>query len=133
MHSVAVAAGDSVRRRGDTPCVFAQVLYEFWVVATRPPGENGLGFSVARVTQEILRFKPPFFQLFHDKAEVFGEWQRLVQEHEVKGKDAHDARLVAAMNTHGVRGILTFNTKDFRRYLDIKVLDPHELASTAPR
>ena len=36
--------------------------------------------------------------------------------HGVVGSKVHDARLVAAMNVHGVRRILTFNTDDFTRY-----------------
>jgi predicted nucleic acid-binding protein len=40
----------------------------------------------------------------------------------------HDARLVAAMNVHGVRRILTFNTDDFARY-GIEVLHPSSLLS----
>jgi hypothetical protein len=41
-HRVASDAVDALRRRGDTPCVVPQVLYELWVVATRPPAANGL-------------------------------------------------------------------------------------------
>jgi len=35
----------------------------------------------------------------------------------------HDARLVAMMNVHGVRRILTFNTSDFARF-EIEALHP---------
>jgi len=35
----------------------------------------------------------------------------------------HDARLVAAMNVHGVRRILTFNTADFIG-LGVEVVHP---------
>lgn len=50
-------------------------------------------------------------------------WERLVVAHRVSGKNAHDARLVAAMLVHGVENLLTFNTQDFRRYGEIRVLD----------
>ena len=51
------------------------------------------------------------------------EWERLVAHYHVSGKNAHDARLVAAMVVHGVDGILTFNAQDFVRYTEIRVLD----------
>jgi predicted nucleic acid-binding protein len=47
---------------------------------------------------------------------VFVEWLRLVSVHAVLGKQAHDARLVALMNVHGVPNLLTFNAGDFKRY-----------------
>ena len=44
-------------------------------------------------------------------------------EYRVSGKNAHDARLVAAMVVHEIESILTFNTGDFLRYEEIRVLD----------
>jgi predicted nucleic acid-binding protein len=44
------------------------------------------------------------------------EWKRLVVQHSVLGSKVHDAKLVATMNVHGIRRILTFNTEDFTRY-----------------
>jgi hypothetical protein len=46
----------------------------------------------------------------------------------ISGKNAHDARLVAAMIVHGVSSILTFNAKDFTRYAEIVVVDPRTFA-----
>jgi hypothetical protein len=37
----------------------------------------------------------------------------------------HDARLVAAMNVHGISGKVTFDTGDFKRY-PIEVPHPEE-------
>lgn len=44
------------------------------------------------------------------------------------GVNVHDARLVAAMLSHKLTHILTFNAKDFRRYSEIEVVTPMELA-----
>jgi predicted nucleic acid-binding protein len=46
-----------------------------------------------------------------------------VADYRVSGKNAHDARLVAAMVVHGIDSILTFNAQDFVRYREIRVLD----------
>jgi len=41
----------------------------------------------------------------------------------------YDARLAAVANVHGVSGILTFNTVDFKRYSNITALHPASLLS----
>lgn len=47
-----------------------------------------------------------------------------LQEHEGPGKPAHDARLVAAMQVHGLTAILTFDSIGFSRYDGIDVVHP---------
>src|SRR5262249_46175376 len=44
-HQLAVDAVAALVCRGDSPCLVPQVLYEFWVVATRPAAANGLGMT----------------------------------------------------------------------------------------
>jgi hypothetical protein len=44
------------------------------------------------------------------------------------GGKEHDTKLVAAMNVHRVRRLLTFNTADFARY-EIEALDPKSVVS----
>jgi predicted nucleic acid-binding protein len=109
-------------------CIVPQVVYEFWVVCTRPVAQNGLGFDVSSTARELARARS-FFVMLDDTAAVLPEWERLVTTHDVKGKNAHDARLVAAMNVHGVGCILTFNTADFARYPGINVFDPQVVAA----
>jgi predicted nucleic acid-binding protein len=69
------------------------------------------------------------FDLLRDERAIFERWQRLVIEHLVTGKLAHDARLVAAMLRHGVSHVLTFNLLDFRRFAEITALHPSDLSS----
>jgi predicted nucleic acid-binding protein len=52
----------------------------------------------------------------------------MVVQHGVLGSKVHDAKLVATMNIHGVRRILTVNTGDFTRY-DIEAVHPLSLSS----
>jgi predicted nucleic acid-binding protein len=125
---VAHDATDALGRRGDTPCLVPQVLYELWVVATRPTAVNGLGFSTAQATAELVRVQS-LFPLLADTPAVFPEWQRLVSAHGVMGRNAHDARLVAAMTVHGITHLLTFNMGHFARFSGITVLDPAVLAA----
>ena len=59
----------------------------------------------------------------------FEPWHQLVEQ-QVLGKNAHDARLIAAMQRHGLTHLLTFNGEDFRRYPGIQLLAPQEIAAT---
>jgi predicted nucleic acid-binding protein len=128
-HPVASDATDALRKRGDVPCLVPQVLYEFWVVATRAVSANGLGLSTSETLSELARLKT-LFPLLPDTPAVYPEWERLVTAHQVIGKHAHDARLVAVMTVHALSQILTFNVGDFARYPGITALDP---ASVVPR
>jgi predicted nucleic acid-binding protein len=64
------------------------------------------------------------FRLLPDSLAVHEQWRRLLIAYRVSGVQVHDARLVAAMHIHGVKRILTFNTKDFERYTDIEAIRP---------
>jgi predicted nucleic acid-binding protein len=70
------------------------------------------------------------FALLPDGPAVFHEWQRLVVTHDVKGRNAHDARLVAAMTVHGLHRLLTFNAGDFARFPGLTVLAPEAFLPT---
>ena len=129
---VALAAMTNLELSGHDLCLLPQNLYEFWVVATRPPGVNGLGKSGPEATALLSRFRSAFL-LFGDVPTILPEWERLVAAHNVLGKQAHDARIAAAMRVHGVAHILTFNGPDFTRYPHVTVLDPYAVAAgTAP-
>jgi predicted nucleic acid-binding protein len=116
----------TLRVRNETLNVTAQNLIEFWAVATRPTIANGLGMTVEMASRELTVLKR-LFSLLPETPSIFGEWERLVRTHRVFGKDAHDARIVAAMNVHGVTTILTFNLQDFARYKHISAVHPESL------
>jgi hypothetical protein len=42
------------------------------------------------------------FLLLPDTPAIYPAWEALVIQHKVSGKPAHDARLVAAMQVHGL-------------------------------
>ena len=68
------------------------------------------------------------FMFLPDPPDLFDSWEQLVSRHLCHGKMAHDARLVAAMQLHGVGRILTFNVTDFTRFPGIAVIDPATVA-----
>lgn len=129
-HDSHAAAVESVARllsTGEPVHITLQNIAEFWNVVTRPRANNGLGFSVAMAAAEVGKIEQ-VLTLLPDVAAIYPEWKRLVTQHGVLGSKVHDTRLVAAMNVHGVRRILTFNVDDFVRY-QVEVLFPPVLAS----
>jgi predicted nucleic acid-binding protein len=76
--------------------------------------------------KELARFKE-LFQVLPESDAILPEWERLVSTYRVSGRNAHDARLVAAMNVNGIEKILTFNVRDFARFENIQVLHPESV------
>lgn len=119
-------ATEALLERQDDMVMVPQVLYEFWVVATRPIAQNGLAWTAAQARQEIALLSERFELLF-DPPDMFTTWLELVFAHEVLGKQAHDARLVAAMRVHNIERLLMLNAEDFRRYPKVKAVHPSEV------
>lgn len=106
--------------------IVPQNLFEFWVVATRPANVNGLGLTVEEATHEMALLK----RLFAIKAGsplILTVWENLVVKYQVKGKQGHDTRLVAAMITYKISHLLTFNVEDFTRFSEIIAIAPQTI------
>lgn len=133
LHPMHVASRESVmvlEADGLDLTIVPQVLYEYWVVATRPLNVNGLGLTCSQVEVDVNEWCE-LFKLLLDERGIFPNWYKLVRAHSVTGKPAHDARLVAAMERHRISFILTFNTSDFVRYPNIQSLTPNDIISGA--
>lgn len=126
-HPFAVASVAHFKSSGDELRALPQCFYEFWVVATRPVANNGLGLSTVQAELEMTGMEA-LFPMVLDPATLYANWRALVVAHDCKGKVAHDARIVAAMQAHGLTHLLTFNIPDFTRYPGIIVLDPRAIA-----
>jgi predicted nucleic acid-binding protein len=125
-HSEVKIAIRLLDQSGHSPVLVPQVLYEYWVVATRPLANNGFGLN-PKTVDELLTDWVQNFRLLMDERGVFTHWRDLVSRHEVKGKSAHDTRLVAAMVRHGVSRLLTYNKADFIRFSNIEVISPADV------
>ena len=126
MHADAKRAAATLTRQNQQLSIVAQNLIEFWAVATRPAVNNGLALSIDDTAQHVAIFKR-IFTLLPDTPDIFPEWERLVDQHKVIGRQVHDARLVAAMKVHSVTHLLTFNNDDFKRYDGITIVDPKDV------
>ena len=121
-HAVVTQAVDKLIERGDEIVVVPHVLYEFWVVATRPVKVNGLEWSTD-VAQDVVDSLLKRWLFFPDTPDIFTFWYELVTRHNVSGRPAHDARLAAAVQAHKLDALLTLNGGDFKRY-GLNVITP---------
>src|SRR5260370_6300979 len=76
-HAIAATAVSTLRAQGHTLHMVPQSVYEFWVVATRPIANNGLGLSCAECVREVANLKASF-SLLDDKPTLFAEWEAIV-------------------------------------------------------
>jgi predicted nucleic acid-binding protein len=129
LHGTVKAAVDALKRQGEDLRTVPQNMYELWVTATRPLARNGFGLNVAECVQFVAKIEAAF-PVLPDPQDLYDRWKALVTAHNCQGKAAHDARLVAAMQAHGVARLLTFNGADFTRYPGAVVLDPATIAAT---
>lgn len=127
-HCLSTDAISRLLTQKDECFLTAQILVEFWVVATRPVEVNGLGWTVeqTRITIDQLLDR---FPLLEESSQIFPNWLNLVTTSRVMGKRTHDARIVAAMLANGITHLLTFNPSDFAITSSITIIRPQELVS----
>jgi predicted nucleic acid-binding protein len=115
LHEAALEVFNVWPDQGVRLCTSGQVLREYLVVATRPAEVNGLGLSpedalfnassIGGRLQVLAAGEPTLRRL-----------ERLVRTFECRGKQVHDAHIVATALEHGVAKLLTGNTADFLRF-----------------
>lgn len=113
---------ETLLQRDADLCVTPQNLIEFWGVCTRPAKQNELGKSIA-ITDRYCRFAESFLTVLPEGPGIFTAWRSLVVHYGILGKQVHDARIVATMTTNRVPRLLTFDTADFARYIEIQVIN----------
>jgi predicted nucleic acid-binding protein len=122
-HRLALDSLARLRTAGQALHVTPQNIAEAWRAMTAPPGPaNGLGFTVEQAHSEVERIER-LFALLPEIPAIYEAWKRIVVRYGVIGLSVFDARLVAAMEVHGIGRILTFNTADFAPY-GIEALHP---------
>ncbi len=125
MHASAVRALENLMKREEALAVAIQNVAEFWIVATRPIVNSGLGFTIEEAREEMVKIDA-FFQILSENAASYAAWKALIVAKRVSGVLVHDARLVAVMNTYSVTQIVTFNVTDFSRFSEIEAVHPED-------
>lgn len=123
MHSVALAALETLLKKEEPLAITIQNVAEFWNVATRPEKNNGLGFTIGEA-ESALAVLERFFQILSEDAASYATWKRTLVMRRISGVQTHDARLAAVMKVHGITRIITFNVQDFARFTEIEAVHP---------
>jgi predicted nucleic acid-binding protein len=113
-------------KHGITLYLASQVIIEYWAVSTRPSEANGLGRSVELTFADCMDYLR-LMSLLPEPPDIAERWLQLVRQYEVKGKEVHDARLVAFAVAHRIGDILTLNPDDFSRYREVTSWTPAQL------
>lgn len=96
-------------------CTSGQVLREYLSVATRPAKQNGLGLNLPDALENVRAFRGRTTLLAED-SKVADRLLGLLADIECRGKQVHDANLVATMLVHGIGTVVTMNLEDFARF-----------------
>ncbi len=95
-------------------------------MCTRPRDANGLGLDTDWVYGSIVEICNSI-QLLGEPPDIAWRWLNLVRRYRVRGKEVHDARLVAFATAHNIPVIVTLNPSDFQRYSEVSVLTPRQM------
>lgn len=110
---------DTLLRSGVELCITPQIVREYLVVLTR--GDVFEEYFAPEDAMKELESILPSFTLVEEKQETLKHLCHLIQRYGVRGKAIHDANIVAAMLTHGVTHLVTYNSQDFHRFREITI------------
>ncbi len=99
---------------GDELWISRQVIREYLVQAAHPST-----FIPPLTVQEVSRQVAAILALFSvadDTAEVTARLLGLLAEYPTRGKQIHDANIVATMLVYGIETLATLNTGDMERF-----------------
>jgi predicted nucleic acid-binding protein len=113
-HDALTVINDWAARHADL-CTSGQILREYLSVATRPAEQNGLGLSLPDALGNVRAIRERTTLLAED-SKVADRLLGLLADVECRGKQVHDANLVATMLVHGIDTVVTMNLADFARF-----------------
>jgi predicted nucleic acid-binding protein len=96
----------------------AQVAREYLAVATRPAAVNGLGLPLDRALANLSELRQ-VVRLLPEERPLLPSLLSLLGAVPCEGKAIHDALIVATMQVHRVRRIVTANAEHFARFREI--------------
>jgi predicted nucleic acid-binding protein len=92
-----------------------QILREYLAVATRPVDHNGLGMTQPDAIANVRALRARL-NLLSEDVKVSERLLELLDTIECRGKQVHDANVVATMLVHGIDTVVTLNVDDFARF-----------------
>lgn len=123
LHRAALAVLNDWPNQGIPLTASSQILREYLAVATRPVEANGLNLGTSEALANIKAFRGRI-RLLADGEGVWDRLQTLVTSYGCKGKQVHDANVVASALAAGVASLVTANVRDFTRFAaELEVID----------
>jgi predicted nucleic acid-binding protein len=123
LHRAALKVLNDWPNQGLVLAVSSQILREYLVVATRPIEVNGLGLSIEDALANVTALRGRM-RLLADGEPVWDRLRSLVAAYGCRGKQIHDANVVACALTSGVTKLATANMGDFNRFAaEIELID----------
>jgi len=123
LHRAALAVLNGWPNEGIPLTASSQVLREYLAVATRPVEVNGLGLAVGDALANVTAFRGRV-RLLLESEPAWDRLRALIAAYGCKGKQIHDANLVASALTSGVTRLVTANVGDFTRFAaELEVID----------
>lgn len=129
-HEIALQAIAAQTQAGAELWINRQVLREYLTVLTRTQiFANPI--PIATVIAAVRVFEQRF-NVAEDNAEVTERLLALLAQIPSGGKQAHDAYIVATMQTHDIQQLLTDNAEDFARFAQFIAVLPLVPPNVAP-
>jgi predicted nucleic acid-binding protein len=116
-HDTAFQALESLGQAGVPLWISRQILREYLATLSRPQS-----FALPQppiVLETQVRIFEAKFTIAEDGPAVTTSLLQLINQTPVGGRQIHDANIVATMQVHSIRNLLTYNVADFRRFAAI--------------
>ena len=96
-------------------CTSGQILREYLAVATRPAEKNGLGLDLPDALGNVRAIRGRT-TLLAENSKVADRLLGLLADVDCRGRQVHDANVVATMLVHGIGTVVTMNLAGFARF-----------------
>jgi len=128
LHRAALVVFNEWPNQGKILALSGQVLREYLVVATRPIQANGLGLPTADALTNVAAFRSRM-RLLAESEPSLDRLLASISGGGCRGKQIHDANLVAVALSAGVTRLVTANVEDFVDFApELEVLSLSELS-----
>lgn len=117
LFSKAQSAISRLKQSGAEIWISRRILKEYLAVLSRPQSllVRGKPIPASTLVAEARSFQN-VYQVAEDTRQVTDELFALLLQHQIGGKQVHDANIVATMLVYGIKQIITENVGDFSRF-----------------
>jgi predicted nucleic acid-binding protein len=123
LHRAALTVLNDWPNQGMVLVASSQILREYLVVATRPVEVNGLGLGIEDALFNVVALQGRM-RLLMENEPAWDRLRALIATYGCRGKQIHDANMVALALASGVTRLITANVGDFSRFAaELEVID----------